>query len=446
VYSIRKAALESAGFAAIAKYTEGTLDLSRKRPAFWCCAIFLVGLLVRLGLGLPKHPGPVSGREVVNVALSLLSTGRFADAYGPGEGPTAHCAPVYPILLSFLYRIFGTGSAGSIATIVLTSAFSSATFALLPLLASIGGLGLTTGVLAGFAGALLPINFWTQTTSTFEAPATAFFLVVLCILACRIQASARFTLREGLIFGLAAGLGCLVSPALVPLLAGWVLLLAVQYRSELRRVLPFSAVVAIAIIATLLPWAIRNDRALGSLIWTRSDFGLELQVSNNDLMTADGERNFRNPAFEVIHPAGGGAEFSRAQRLGEVAYNRSKQQEAVAWIASHKQRFAVLTIERAILFWFPGMQRQVQTVCEAAISSLGFCGLVLAFRRRLLIFWICLPAFTLFPAIYYIVEASPRYRFPIEPVMFLFAAAMLDVVRPRRAKGPANEARIHAAT
>ncbi len=101
------------------------------------------------------------------------------------------------------------------------SAFSSATFALLPLLASIGGLGLTTGVLAGFACALLPINFWTQTTSTFEAPATAFFLVVLCIFACRIQASARFTLREGLIFGVAAGVGCLVSPALVPLLAGW---------------------------------------------------------------------------------------------------------------------------------------------------------------------------------------------------------------------------------
>ncbi len=124
----------------------------------------------------------------------------------------------------------------------------------------------------------------------------------------------------------------------------------------------------------------------------------------------------------------------RAQRLGEVAYNRSKQQEAVAWIASHKQRFAVLTIERAWLFWFPRMQRKVQTVCEAIVSLLGFCGLVLAFHRRLLIFWICLPAFTLFPAIYYIVQASPRYRFPIEPLMFLFAAAMVDAVRkPGRA-------------
>ena len=387
---------------------------------------------MRLGLGIPKHPGPVSGREVVNVALSLLSTGRFADAYGPGEGPTAHCAPVYPILLSFLYRIFGTGPAGSVAMTVLASTFSSATFALLPFLASIGGLGLTVGVLAGFAGALLPINFWTQTTTTFEAPATAFCLVLLCILACRIQTMARFTLREGLIFGIAAGFGCLVSPALVPLLAGWALLLAVQYRSVLPRVLPFSMMAAIMIVVTLLPWAIRNYQALGALIWTRSDFGLELQVSNNDLMGANGERNFSNPAFEVIHPAGGGEEFSRAQRLGEVAYNLSKKQEAVAWISSHKQRFAVLTAERALLFWFPGMQRTVQTICEAIISVLGFCGLVLAARRRLLIFWICLPAFMLFPAIYYIVEASPRYRFPIEPIMFLFAAAIVDALRPHR--------------
>src|SRR6185437_12945239 len=117
--------------------------------------------------------------------------------------------------------------------------------------------------------------------------------------------------------------------------------------------------------------------------WTRSEFGLELQVSNNDLMTASGQRNFSMPAFEVIHPAGGGAEFVRAQRLGEVAYNLSKKQEAIAWISSHRQRFAVLTIERTTLFWFPEMQRKVQTICEAIISLLGFCGLVLAFRRRL---------------------------------------------------------------
>jgi hypothetical protein len=75
------------------------------------------------------------------------------------------------------------------------------------------------------------------------------------------------------------------------------------------------------------------------------------------------------------------------------------------------------------------MRRPLQTACEAIITLMGLWGLWLAFRRRLLIFWIALPAFTILPLVYYLVESSPRYRFPVEPLIFLFAAGALSWLR-----------------
>ena len=40
-------------------------------------------------LGSYKH---AAGSEVINIAISLAKTGDFADAYGPGSGPTAHAS------------------------------------------------------------------------------------------------------------------------------------------------------------------------------------------------------------------------------------------------------------------------------------------------------------------------------------------------------------------
>jgi hypothetical protein len=143
----------------------------RRGPvATWCVVVFVVGLLVRLALALalPNHRiTQLEKPEPVQIALSLLATGRYADAYGSGTGPTAHCAPLHPILLWILFEMFGTGARGALAMTVFGSAAAAAGFALLPAVAVAGGLGLSSGVLAGMAGALLPVNFWAQTSGSF---------------------------------------------------------------------------------------------------------------------------------------------------------------------------------------------------------------------------------------------------------------------------------------
>jgi hypothetical protein len=387
----------------------------------WCAAVFVAGLLVRLTAVAPKPHEKVTRTEPVNIAISLATTGRFAGAYGDGVGPTAHAAPLYPLLLSLVFRVFGMGERGELAMSITGSVAAALSFALLPALGVVSGIGLPVGALAGMAGALLPVNFWVQTSGVFEAPLTACAFIILCTLVCRIWASASFTARDAIVFGLAAGVGCLLSPVLIPVLAAWSIVSVVRFRQDLRRVLAFVAISAVCCLCVMAPWAIRNSRVLGSFIWTRSNLGLELQVSNNNFATADGEANARMPEPR-LHPFANNEERAKVRALGEVAYERQKWQQALAWINSHKLAFLRLTAERFRLFWLPVMLRWWQSAFEIALSLTAFAGIFLLFRERNASAWIFGSAMAAYPAIYYIIEVSPRYRFPLECVLFLLSA------------------------
>lgn len=396
-----------------------------KSQSTWGIVVFVFALLIRVALLLPTRPATLVERpEPVQIALSLMTSGRYANAYGVGSGPTAHSAPVHPVLLSILFRLFGTGAGGALAMEVFGSTAAALGFALLPALAEAAGLGLFSGVLAGMAGALLPINFWAQTGGSFDAPFTSVVLITLCILICRVWAAAQFSKSEGAVFGIVAGFGCLLNPVVIPVLAGWSFASAVRYRQQLRRVLVFLAVVVVVVLSIMAPWALRNYRALGALIWTRSDFGLELQVSNNDMMTADLERNVRMPAFATFHPFRSARELAKVQSVGEVAYGRSKERQAFAWIASHKRQFLLLTIDRFRLFWLPSMRRPWQSMFEAVLTLSGWCGLALLIWKRHWFTWVVIPVFVGYPAVYYVIQVSERYRYPLEPVLFLLAASL----------------------
>jgi hypothetical protein len=394
-----------------------------KTALAWCAAIFLLGFFFRTAF-VTLRPA-IGTDEPVNIAISLATTGRYADAYGPGVGPTAHTAPLHPLMLSVLFRIFGTGPGGVRAMSVLASVESSLAFALLPVLSIASGLGLRCGALAGVGGAITPVNFWNQTNGSFEAPLTAVFLVMLCILFCRVWEARSLTLRESILFGIVAGAACLTSPAIIPVLIVWAILSAVRFRQHFRWVAIFAGIGAALAIVMLSPWAVRNYRSLGTLIWTRSNFGLELQVSNNDLMTADLERNVVMPEFALFHPHNGARERARVKAMGEVRYGNAKLREALAWIAFHPSRFASLTAQRFALFWAPRMLRPWQTLFEAALSFAALAGLLFLFFEGSSSAWVFAAAITAYPPVYYLIQSAPRYRLPLEGILFLMAARAL---------------------
>src|SRR5579871_4568388 len=48
--------------------------------------------------------------EPINVGRALATGNGFANAFGPASGPTAHCSPAYPVLVSLIFRCFGPDS------------------------------------------------------------------------------------------------------------------------------------------------------------------------------------------------------------------------------------------------------------------------------------------------------------------------------------------------
>jgi len=400
----------------------GLTAQQRNRVVIWGSAVFLVGFVVRLVLVLKTYPHELSVSEPVNIALSLVRTGKYADAYGAGVGPTAHSAPLHPLFLSVLFRIFGTGAAGSLAMEMSAAIAISLSFALLPVLAVTSGLGLNSGVLAGFAGALLPVNFWSQTSGTFDQPFTSALLVALCILLCRVWGAASFTKADGAVFGVVAGIGCLLNPALIQILVAWAIVTAFRFRQQLRQVLWFLAVSSLCALLIMTPWAIRNYVTLGSLIWTRSNFGLELQRSNNDMFTTDNEHNVLTAEWLRTNPFTTESERAKVRMSGEVTYQRAEQEEAFAWIRTHKRRFLVLTAERVRLFWLPRMRRPWQTLFETCLTIMALCGLVVALWKGKTRAWLMSAVLISYPTVYVITQVSPRFRLPIESILFLFSA------------------------
>lgn len=390
-------------------------------------AVFALGLVVRIALLLvTRSYESVEYSEVVNVAIALATKGTFADAYGSGTGPTAHAAPLYPLMLSGVYRVFGTPPAGAVAQEVFSSLLSALHYALLPAIAAVCGLGLRVGAVAGLLAALLPVNRWVQTKGSFEYSLAALLVALLSLAILRTWRDTAFHRTNGVVVGLMSGVTLLAAPQVAPLLAalavaGWLRNRSGRTREYLAFVVVQFAVAAVCVA----PWTIRNAIVLGSPVWGRSNLGLELNLSNNDDAFAEWDDNMAAGLFGRAHPHASAAERARVMAVGEIAYNREKAARARQWILSHPTRFAALTLHRVWHFWFPTGKRWPQTLALAALTLGAWIGLGVAVAQRQdLAAWFFLPAWIAFPAPAYLFQQSARMRYPIEWMLFLLAACL----------------------
>lgn len=392
--------------------------------------IFATALGVRLAIVfLTRTYSHIESTEVVRVATSLARHGTFANAYGPNTGVTAHVSPLYPILLSVIFRVLDTGVAGEIAQEVFSCLLASLTYAALPAMGAACGLDLAVGNLAGMMGALLPVNFWAETKGSFEAPLVGLTLVLFCVLLARRWGSADFSFASALVIGLVSGLALLTSPGLAPVVVASLL---VGYwrigRTMEWQYLRFAAIVIATSVLLLVPWTVRNYRVLGAPVWSRSNLGNELFISNSDMAAANTVDNFKSGWFNKSHPYESAVEREKLRSMGEVPYNQARLKEVTAWIVTHPARFSSLTIQRIFYFWFPKMVRLPQTILMAIFSIGGFVGLILLFRTGNTVAWLFLSTFAMYPLVYYLVQSFARYRSPIDwMLVFLTAFGICSV-------------------
>lgn len=389
------------------------------RSVLLSLAVCALSFWYRLPLLLQSPPCEGAGVETERVAVALLRGHGWSDAYGEGTGPTAHVAPLYPLLLSGLYGLFGTYETpgGCLAQRCLSLAAVTCVLLLLPALGRKMGLSVTAGWAAAFVGAWLPAHQEIEVSGRHEQGLALLVLLGLIWGCASLQQGAWRGRRVILATGILLGVAALLCPNLLLAPALFFLIELLCRSGERQEVLRGSVALAAICLAFLSPWAARNYLVLGGFVPLRSNFGLELAIGNRP--GANGHTYA--PGFDEIHPYCNPAERERLIQLGELAYMRDKQRQALTWIADNPAQFATLTWRRARLFWFTPDERwcrlQLRPLLRYRIYGiLGFgtllgLGCLLGRRRPAGILMACNVFGVCFP--YCITHVDMRYGLPL---------------------------------
>lgn len=397
--------------------------------------IFLLAFLVRLAFILVFHPyRDLQRYELERTAISLAKTGVYGNPYAVPTGPTAHVSPGYTVILAGLFRLFGTGIPAEVVKELLASIVSSLVCGLLPAVARSLTIDIRAGILAGLVSALYPATPLVQIDGDWEAPYTALALMLLSLLTVRLWKRRDPTNRNALIHGFAWGISILFVSALLPMFVVFVIASIYFCRlAGVRRCLSFAGLEVLVVAVLLAPWAIRNYYALGSPILTRSNFGLELRVSNNDFASPDQRVNSLNGVYDKYHPLQNVGEARKVRAMGEVAYNKQAEDEAKQWIRSHPWRFLELCLGRVSCFWlYNDPTSPMKTLFLHMTVLLGLVGLVSVFRAEPLSGIVVLLVLLIYPLPNYLVHVGLRQEYPIEWLMTLLSAALIVRLAARR--------------
>lgn len=386
-----------------------------------CAGIFLLAFSIRVGLIFVTGSYQIrEDSEVERVANSLARGHGFANAFG-NTGPTAHMSPLYPLLLSVIYRHSASDVGRQMGQELLSCFLGGLTWGLIPLVAEIARLDRRVGIGAGLVGAGFCINRWAETNGAFETAMAglACLLVVLCYMRC--WYSHDFSFRSAILTGAASGLGMLASASLLSIIAG---LLVMGYflfrRCVARKYLRFAFFSVAVMFVVLFPWALRNYFALGSFVWTRPNLPLELRVSNNDEARANFDDN--TPAQFIYHPLVNAEQRRAIKTMGELAYQRKLRGVALDWIVSHPKGFAWLTLQRIYYFWFPKMKRRIQRIALGFLTLCSLPALIFLLKVKEPLGYGLLTVLFAYPLVYYVVQAYPRYVYPIQWTLYLLSS------------------------
>jgi hypothetical protein len=398
-----------------------------RTSAFWMVGI---ALLLRVGWILLGHTYKFKstddnfgfGWEMGRISASLASGRGFSDPFGPPTGPTAWEPPLYPHLMAVVFLVFGIYSkASAFVLLTINSIFSALTC--IPIF-RIAGRMFSEKVAVGsaWAWALLPnVMFWC-TRSVWETSLSALFLATLIWLTQLMED--RDGLRPWFEYGMLWGIAALNSPSLLSFLPATGLWAWYRRAKRGKRSLAGVVLASAVFFACITPWLVRDYRTFGKLIFIRDNFGAELRLGNGN--GADGT------LMLYLDPPHDPYAMQQFQSMGELPYIEMRKRQAIDYIKSDYARFAGLCVRRFIYFWAsppkptqPAWLEPVKGSLFLASSVLMFWGLGCALRQRKTGGWLLAWLVLLYPAIYYVVYAIPRYRHPIEPEMAILCVFVL---------------------
>ena len=402
----------------------------------------VIGLGERIVWGVRRQVHSATG-EAAHVAVAWAQGRGFADAFMPGQGPTAHLMPATPLLGGIVYRLLGVESvAAEMVLFTLAQAMVFGTFLLFA--KCFERLRATDhAIRAGFMLlCLLPI-YTTVEAFDFRIWEGAYGLfigaiVLLLILSAEDGAAPR---RLRLWLAVLPPLAVFVNPA-VGVCAFAATGFFLWRRRRTVRAVPVLAGAALMLAALFGPWTMRNMAVMHAPIVVRDNLGLELAVANFPEALAPGDFDAIFEAhLQAIHPRDHPIPYAAMVRAGgEIAYAQRMGSQARAWIAAHPADAAWLWLRhvREMLFsrtWMfqTAHGRQLPVVRSSILTVIGILGLVGLARRAMIDrrSWY-VAGYVLLPVLFYVpFQPIMRYTWLLYPAMTFFACDL--ITRFRRA-------------
>ena len=227
--------------------------------------------------------------------------------------------------------------------------------------------------------------------------------------------------------------------AVLPFLALWAIWPLHQRTAQALKLAVMTSVVFLAGIA---PWSIRNYLVFHKFIPFRSNFGLELWLSNNP--------GVPDTWAGFLHPTEDPREAAKYVRMTEIPYMDEKQSEAFAFMRTHPRDTMRFFFRRFADNWLgiwdapADMWRfmppflKLTLVWNCLFSLLSFLGAHCAYRARCQAALPCASVMLMFPVVFYVTHTTGRYRYPMLPIMVIltvFAFAYLLSLLVKRSAG-----------
>jgi len=421
---------------------------SRHFPAI----VFLIAFLARIifVLFFPALPYNIDAAEYVILGQNLADGNGFC--YQPGQ-PTAYRLPLYPLILALLFSVFGNDSYTAVAIVeCVIGALSIVAlyYAALHLLGRNRPAAIAALILAIYPPLIKLTNTF-MTENLFSL-----FVALSALLLLRALTDPPSNIYA-VLAGVVIGLSWLCRPTLcvlVGLLPLWALLATGQRwgdrKTRLKRV---GLVLGIAIMC-LVPWTIRNALVMKAFIPLDSHGGATIWYQHNSL-SADGyfwsaiprdrlveirqridEQRRRLDSGEsvkdvmlplVLKGPMAGFEFLPREKVAKFEGLTEKQRDQAFWrdtirtILAHPARYVKKTIKETIKFWHVFDDYGGFVASYAFLLPFAAVGFLMFLSRRrwsetalyvspVVCAWLLAAT----------INASHRFRLPIEPVAFAF--------------------------
>lgn len=371
------------------------------------------------------------GWEMGWVARALASGHGFSSPYFPWSGPTAMQPPLYPTLLSLVFRLFGIYSLTSAFVILSINSLLSALTCIPVYFSAKYSLGARAATIVACVWAFYPFAIYFSAGRVWEYSLTGLLFTTCFCIAQRIHRSRNLFAWLG--WGALYGLTALSNPAVLSTFPFLLALALYQAHKSGNRWFMKGALTALTAVAVLIPWTVRNYRALGILCPVRDNFWLEVYDDNSGDAALD-------PNF--AHPSSNPAEMRKWLAMGEPAFLAEKRTLAIAYIRQHPAFPIQKTLHRAFYYWTGYWSLSAEEIREqpyepANIFYVSSITLLMLFGLRHLLRvnrTATLPYLVLicvFPLTYYITHPLMDYRQPIEPAILVLAVSGVLQLRHR---------------